>query len=128
MKRTLVAIACLLAGVGAACAQTVDTKLCDILAHPRDFDGKTVRVTGTVAVGFDEFIIRDTSCKQTVNAIWLDYPTGTKAKAGPVAMVTLQLAKNSPGQATSISATPVTLDTGGDFKKFDSALSASAKT
>jgi hypothetical protein len=43
-------------------------------------------------------------------------------------MVTLQLAKNSPGQATSISATPVTLDTGGDFKKFDSALSASAKT
>lgn len=128
MKRTLVAIVCFLAGVGAAGAQTVDAKLCDILAHPRDFDGKTVRVTGTVAAGFDEFIIRDTSCKQAVNAIWLDYPTGTKAKAGPVAVVSLQLAKNSPGQATAVSATPVTLDTGGDFKKFDLALSASVKT
>jgi len=128
MKRFLVVIVCLFMGVGAAGAQTVDTKLCNILAHPKDFDGKTVRITGTVIAGFDEFIIRDTSCKQSVNAIWLDYPTGTKAKAGPVAVVTLQLAKNSPGQATLVSATPVTLDTGGDFKKFDSALSASAKT
>jgi hypothetical protein len=128
MKRSIVAIVCLLVGVAAAGAQTVDTELCDILAHPRDFDGKTVRVTGTVTAGFDEFIIRDTSCKQAVNAIWLDYPTGTKAKAGPVAMVTLQLAKNSPGRATPVSATPLTLDTGEDFKKFDSLLSAPAKT
>ena len=115
-------------GAGAASAQAVDTKLCDILAHPMDFNGKIVRVTGTVAAGFDEFIIRDTSCKQSVNAVWLDYPAGTKAKAGPAAMVTLQLAKNSPGQAASISPTPVTLDTGGDFKKFDSILSAPVKT
>ena len=128
MKRIIIAIVCLLTSAGAASAQIVDTKLCDILTHPKDFDGKMVRVTGTVVAGFDEFMIRDTTCKQSVNDIWLDYPTGTKAKAGPVAVITLQLAKNSPGQATSASVKPVTLDTGGDFKKFDSILSASIKT
>ena len=128
MNRILIAIVCLLVGSGAAGAQTVDAKVCDILAHPKDFNGKTVRVTGIVAAGFDEFVIRDTGCKQSVNSIWLAYPTGTKAKAGPVAVITLQLAKNSPGQATSVSTMPVKLDTGGDFNKFDSILSASVKT
>jgi len=128
MQRILIAIMCLVMGAGTVGAQAVDAKLCDILAHPKDFDGKMVRVTGTVVAGFDEFMIRDTSCKQSVNAIWLDYPTGTKAKAGPVAVITLQLAKNSPGQASPASAIPVTLDTGGDFKKFDSILSTSVKT
>lgn len=128
MKRVLIVMVCLLMVAAAAGAQTIDAKVCDILAHPKDFDGKMVRVTGTVAAGFDEFILRDTSCKQSVNAIWLDYPAGTKANAGPLAVITLQLAKNSPGQATPVSANPVKLDTGGDFKKFDSILSASAKT
>ena len=119
---------CLFIGAGAASAQTVEAKVCDILAHPKDFDGKMVRITGTVVAGFDEFMIRDTGCKQSVNAIWLAYPAGTKAKAGPVAVITLQLAKNSPGHATSVSATPVKLDTGEDFKKFNSVLSTPAKT
>jgi hypothetical protein len=128
MKRIFIAIVCLLTGAGAVRAQAVDAKVCDILAHPKDFNGKMVRVTGIVAAGFDEFVIRDVGCKQSVNAIWLDYPTGTKAKAGPIAVITLQLAKNSPGQATPVSTAPVTLDTGGDFNKFDSILSASVKT
>ena len=128
MKPILLAFVCFLVTVGTTSAQTIDAKVCDILAHPKDFDGKMVRVTGTVVAGFDEFMIRDTSCQQSVNAIWLDYPTGTKAKAGPVAVVTLQLARNSPGQATSVSAMPVKLDADGDFKKFDSALSAPVKT
>lgn len=128
MKRILPGILCLLVGAVAAGAQTIDAKVCDILAHPKDFDGKMVRVTGIVAAGFDEFIVKDISCKQNVDAIWLDYPAGTKAMAGPVALITLQLAKNSPGQPTTVSNTPVTLDTGGDFKKFDSILSAQVKT
>jgi hypothetical protein len=127
MKRIFIVIVCLFAGAVAAGAQAVDAKVCDILAHARDFDGKMVRITGTVAAGFDEFVMRDISCKQSVNAIWLNYPTGTKAKAGPVAVITLQLAKNSPGRVISHSAMPVTLDTGGDFKKFDSILSVTAK-
>jgi hypothetical protein len=128
MKRILIAIVCLLNGACAASAQAVDTKLCDILARPMDFNGRIVRVTGTVVAGFDEFMMRDTNCNKSVNALWVDYPTGTKAKSGPAAVITLQLAKNSPGQASSVSATPVTLDTGGDFNKFDSILSASVKT
>jgi hypothetical protein len=37
MKQILIAIVCLFMGAGAASAQTVDTKVCDILAHPKDF-------------------------------------------------------------------------------------------
>lgn len=81
MKRIIIAVVSLLMGAGAASAQTADTKLCDILAHPKDFNGKMVRVTGTVVAGFDEFIVRDTSCKQSVNGLWLDFPIGTTAKA-----------------------------------------------
>jgi len=128
MKRIFIVIVCLFTGAVASGAQAVDAKVCDILGHPKDFDGKMVRITGTVAAGFDEFVMRDISCKQSVNAIWLNYPTGTKAKAGPIAVITLQLAKNSPGHVISHSLTPVTLDTGGDFKKFDSILSVSVKT
>lgn len=127
MKQIFIVIVCLFMGAVASGAQAVDAKVCDILGHPKDFDGKMVRITGTVAAGFDEFVMRDISCRQSVNAIWLNYPTGTKAKAGPIAVITLQLAKNSPG-VISHSIAPVTLDTGGDFKKFDSILSASAKT
>ena len=101
MKRIFIVIVCLFTAAVAAGAQAVDAKVCDILAHPKDFDGKMVRITGTVAAGFDEFVMRDISCKQSVNAIWLNYPTGTKAKAGPIAVITLQLAKNSPGQVMS---------------------------
>ena len=128
MKGVPITFACVLLGALAAGAQTVDTKVCDILAHAKEFDGKMVRITGTVAAGFDEFVIRDTSCGENVNAIWLDYPAGTKAKGGPMAVVTLQLAKNSPGQATSVARLPVKLDTGGDFRKLDAILSASVKT
>lgn len=129
MKRVLIAIVCLLIGSGARLgAQVVDASVCDILSHTKDFDGKMVRITGIVAAGFDEFVLRDLTCKQSVNSIWLDFPTGSKAKAGPSAVITLQLAKNSPGQAVSASRMPVTLDTGGDFNKFDSILSASVKT
>lgn len=128
MKRIFIVIVCLFTAAVAASAQAVDAKVCDILVRPKDFDGKIVRITGTVAAGFDDFVMRDISCKQSVNAIWLNYPTGTKAKAGPIAVITLQLAKNSPGEVISHSVAPVTLDTGGDFKKFDSILSVSAKT
>jgi len=128
MKRILLGFVFLSILAGTANAQIVDAKVCDILAHPKAYDGKIVRITGTVAAGFDEFVIRDTSCHQSLNDIWLEYPTGTNANGGPVATITLQLAKNSPGQPDSVSREPVTLDSGGDFKKLDSILSAPAKT
>lgn len=128
MARKLGLLVCLLVSAVSVTAQVVDAKVCDILAHPTSFDGKTVRITGTVVAGFDEFVIRDTSCKQAVNAIWLSYPSGTKAKAGPAAVITLQLAKNSPGQPATVARTPVTLEQSKDFKQFDSILSTPART
>jgi hypothetical protein len=109
-------------------AQTVDTSICEILANPQSFDGKTVRIKGTVIAGFDEFAIKDASCGQAVNAIWVAYPEGTKAKAGPVAFLQIQLARNNAVTASDTNRPPVKLDKSKDFKQFDSLLSTPYKS
>jgi hypothetical protein len=108
-------------------AQIVETTVCDVLANPQSFDGKMVRVKGVVIAGFEEFAIKGSGCNQLVNAIWLDYPEGTKGKAGPVAFLRLQLARNNPAAIANVSRTPVTLDKNKDFKDFDNFLSTPAK-
>ncbi len=118
----------LLIGTISLSAQTLDRSVCDILANPASFDGKIVRIKGTATAGFDEFVIKDPSCKQAVNAIWLAYPEGTKAKAGPAAVLTLQIAKNSPGTAAAPTRALVTLDKNKDFKQFDSLLATPYKS
>ena len=40
-------------------AQVVDTTVCDVLKNPKSFDGKIVRIKGTVVAGYDEFIVKD---------------------------------------------------------------------
>jgi len=109
-------------------AQTIDASVCDVLAKPESYNGKMIRIQTTVIAGLDEFAAVDPACKQKVNAIWLDYPEGTKAKAGPAAILRLQLAKNSSGKGVDESLARVTLDKNKDFKDFDSLLSAPAKT
>jgi len=88
MKR-LIVIA--LAGAFSCClhAQTVDATVCDILKNPQSFNGKIVRIKGTVSAGFDEFLVKGDGCGQKVNGIWLSYPEGTKAKSGPAAVLQL---------------------------------------
>jgi hypothetical protein len=109
-------------------AQTMDTTVCDILANPSSFDGKTVQIKGTVVAGFDEFVIKDLSCNQPINAIWLAYPEGTKAKAGPIAFLQIQLGKNNPGTVSGVSRAAVKLDKNNkNFKQFDSLLSTPVK-
>jgi hypothetical protein len=109
-------------------AQVVDANVCDILANPQSFDGKTVRIKGTVVAGFEEFAIRGTDCNQLVNAIWLSYPQGSNGKAGPAAMLRLQLAKNNSATVNAVNRSPVSLDKNKDFKTFDNFLSTQAKT
>jgi hypothetical protein len=113
---------------GPLCAQAVDATTCDILANPQSFDGKIVRVKGTISSGFEEFALKDPLCDQPINAIWLAYPGGTKGKAGPAAFLQLQLAKNNPATATIPSRPAVKLDKNKDFKQFDSLLSTPYKT
>jgi hypothetical protein len=108
-------------------AQVVDVSVCDVLTNPQSFDGKIVRIKGTVAAGFEEFVIKDTSCNQSVNAIWLAYPEGTKGKAGPVAVAQVQLAKNNPSASSNPSRTQIKLDKNKEFKQFDSLLSSPYK-
>lgn len=110
------------------CAQVVEATACDILANPQSFDGKIVRVKGTISSGFEEFALKDPSCDRPINAIWLAYPDGTKGKAGPAAFLQLQLAKNNPAIATIPSRPAVKLDKNKDFKQFDSLLSTPYKT
>jgi hypothetical protein len=90
--------------------QVVNSTVCDILANPQSFDGKIVRLSGTVTAGFDEFVIKGSGCHQPVNAIWLTYPEGTDGKAGPVAYLRLHLAKNSSAVVTQAPRAPVSLE------------------
>jgi hypothetical protein len=125
MKRSLVLAGLILGFGGGLYAQAVDTTVCDVVKKPQAFDGKIVRIKGTVVAGFDEFVIKDSTdpnCGYMVNAIWLDYPAGTKGKAGPAAVVTVQPARNFTGKYTPPTRTPVTLDKSKDFKQFDSLL------
>jgi hypothetical protein len=103
----------------------VDVNVCDVVKSPASFNGKMVRIKGTVVAGFDEFVIKDAAdpnCGFQVNAIWLSYPQGSKAKSGPAAIVTAQAAHNFAGTWKDPGRTPVTLDKSKDFKQFDSLL------
>jgi len=128
MKRNIALIGLLFAcgcGLHAQAAAPVDTTVCDVVKNPASFDGKMVRIKGTVVAGFDEFVIKDATdpnCGYQVNGIWLSYPQGSKAKSGPVAIVTLQPAHNFAGTLKPATRTPVTLDKSKDFKQFDSLL------
>ena len=128
MKGFLFLVIFLLAGAGALQAQVVDTTVCDVLKNPASFNGKIVRIKGTVSVGLDQFIVRGPNCNQQVDAIWLAYPEGTKGKAGPDAMVELQPAHNFAGKYTAPARTPVKLQKDKAFKQFDSLLAEQHKT
>jgi hypothetical protein len=105
-------------------AQAVDTTVCAVLKNPASFDGKIVKIKGTVVAGFDQFIIKDSSpCGLQVDGIWLSYPQGTKGKAGPVALLQVQPAHNFAGTYTAPTRAAVTLDKSKDFKTFDGLMS-----
>lgn len=128
MKR-LISLASVLAFSCCLHAQTVDTTVCDILKNPQSFNDKTVRLKGTVVAGFDQFVIQGADCGQRVDAIWLSYPEGIKAKAGPMAVLQMRPARNFAGTVAPVSRTPVQLDKNNkDFKQFDSWLAAPFKS
>jgi hypothetical protein len=109
-------------------AQVVDTTVCEILKDPVSFNGKIVKIKGTVEAGFDQFVIKGADCGKKVNDIWLAYPEGTKAKSGAALVLELQPAKNFSGTAEAAEQrAAVTLDKSKDFKQFDSALSTPYK-
>jgi hypothetical protein len=101
----------------------VEVTPCDVLSRPMEFNGKTVRVSGTVQTGLDDFVMRAPGCSGTSlsspQAIWIDYPRGTHGKAGPAMRIALAV---SGAAAMPIPAAAV-LDRGRDFERFDAALS-----
>ncbi len=106
-------------------AQVVDTTVCDILKAPQSFNGKIVRVKAAVAATFDQFVVKGAGCGLANNNLWLSYPEGTKAKAGPAVMVRVQPARNFAAEVPAVQRTPVKLDKSSkDFKQFDSLLAA----
>ncbi len=109
-------------------AQAVDTTVCAILKDPASFNGKIVRVKGTAAATFDQFVVKGDGCGQQVNDIWLSYPEGTKGKAGPAVLVRVQPARNFTGEAPAAQRTAVVLDKKDkNFKQFDSLLATPFK-
>lgn len=127
MKRLLF-LAAILALSSCIHAQTIDATVCEILKNPASFNGKVVRIKGTVIASFDQFAVGDGSCHHNINAIWLAYPEGTKARSGPAAVLQLQPAHNFAGAFQPATRAAVQLDTKSkDFKQFDSLLSAPRK-
>jgi hypothetical protein len=128
MKRVLF-LGLLLCGfaVGAK-AQAVDTDICAIVKNPTSFEGKIVRIKGVAIASYDSFVIKDANvCGFPVDGIWLEYPAGTKGKAGPVALVNVQPARNYAGPYKAPTRAAVVLDKSKDFKTFDSLMSAPRK-
>jgi len=124
----ILGLGCSLRSQAPAAAQVMDTTVCDVVRKPAPFDGKMVRIKGIVVAGFDEFVIKDSTdpnCGFQVNGIWLQYPQGTKGKAGPAAILQIQPARNFAGKFTPATRTPVTLDKSKEFKQFDSLLAQS---
>jgi hypothetical protein len=125
MKRCLI-LAGLILSLGVCLrAQVTETTVCDVVKNPASFDGKMVKIAGTAVVGFDQFILEDSkdpNCGFQVDGIWISFPAGTRAKAGPEAMVTIQPARNFSGKFTPPTRTPVTLQKDKEFKQFDSQL------
>jgi len=103
-------------------AQVVNATVCAVLKNPASFDGKTVRIKGTVVAGFDQFVVNDGDCGEGVNGIWLAYPPGAKAKSGPFAMVELEPAHNFAGEVALEARPAVPLTRDKAFKQFDSLL------
>lgn len=122
MKRLFVLAFLLSALACGASAQAVDTTVCAVLKDPASFNGKTVRIKGTVAANFDQFIITDGDCGKDADGIWLAYPQGTRAKSGPVAMVEIAPAHNFAGASAAAAPPAVTLTRDKAFKQFDSSL------
>jgi hypothetical protein len=125
MKRVLAVAVLAFACVAGLQAQAVDATVCAVLKNPKSFDGKTVRIKGIVFAGLDVFAIKDSSpCGFQVDAIWLSYPQGTKAKSGPLAVVEVQPAHNYSGTFTAPTRAAATLDKSNkDFKNFDNLMS-----
>lgn len=125
MKRLFFIALLAVASVCTLHAQAVDVKVCDVVKKPAAFNGKIVRIKGIVFAGFDSFVIKDTEgeCGFPIDSIWLEYPQGTKGKAGALAMIQVQPAHNYSGTYQAPTRTPVVLDKSKDFKQFDSLLS-----
>jgi len=122
MKRLLSLALLAVASVCTLHAQAVDVKVCDVVKNPKSFNGKIVRIKGTVFAGFDSFVVKDGECGFPLDGIWLEYPQGTKGKAGATAVLHVQPAHNYSGAYQAPARTPVTLEKSKDFKQFDSLL------
>ncbi|MGP8251173.1 MAG: hypothetical protein ACLQHF_04015 [Terracidiphilus sp.] len=127
MKRILAAVF-LFALALSLHAQAIDATVCDILKDPQGFNGKIVKIKGTVKAGLDEFVVVDANCGLPVNAIWLSYPEGANAKSGPLAMVDLEPASNFAGTVEEVQRTQVKLEWNKDFKQFDQLLATPVKS
>ena len=128
MKRVLFLSLLMCGFVVGARAQAVDTDVCAIVKNPASFDGKIVRIKGIAVAGYDSFVIKDANvCGFPVDGIWLEYPAGTKGKAGAVALVTAQPARNYAGPFKFPVRAAIVLDKSKDFKQFDSLLSTPRK-
>jgi hypothetical protein len=61
----------------------VDVTVCKLLANPRAYDHKLIRVSGHVSFAFEEFTLTSAECSVQQGRIWLDYGGTLKSRAIP---------------------------------------------
>jgi hypothetical protein len=47
--------------------------LCELAAHPADYDGKVIEVTAYASHGFENFTLFDPQCPEASYKVWLEY-------------------------------------------------------
>jgi hypothetical protein len=82
MKLIIASVALLLSPLAfAQTEQPIKTTLCDIKAHPENYQHKLVEFTTVASHGFEDSMVEDATCAWTKNnnpGVWLDF--GGKAK------------------------------------------------
>ena len=82
----------------------VEATPCDVLSRPMEFNGKTVRVSGRVQTGLDDFVLRAPGCSGTAST---RPPAATTDAIAPVSWIspwasgaTCASAANTAGPST----------------------------
>lgn len=110
-------------------ADAISTSLCEIAKDPPAFDGRLVRVRGTIVSGFEVFTLTDQTCGSDFR-IWLDDADSPPSAATEYALISSLAAAKQPEKLTWIAMKkrrPITFKKDAELKKLESYLTKQFK-
>jgi hypothetical protein len=107
----------------------ISTSLCEIAKGPAGFDGKFVRVRGTILSGFEVFTLTDKSCGSDFR-IWLDDTDSRPSAAVEYALINSIADAKEPDELTWVGLAnrqPIKLTKDAELKKLEGYLTKQFK-